>query len=658
MTPEIRTFPALMSPPWCSQLSRNLHRALWWGMLLAAGLTARAEAIPCLSSPDPAVRPLQEHLTHDPLTIIKQAQSAMESLQRSAQPNARRLAALYAVEAQGYSLLELDGQARAVASQGLELAKDVHDPVHLDLLSAYAENVYDQAGITSAVHSIESARAAQTPGSVADTCLLITLGRLQYRQDRSDLATATLTQAYRASMTPEMARQRVLAAHALSPVMRAMGDYTQALALNQEVIDWHSSHGESLSLSVARFRRGIILNAMREYPAALEQFTAARKISVSLADEQGIAFADLRMCEAQIELKQLATAREECESALSIFTANHSNDVVKDAETLLAHIYLDEGHPLRALSTLNGVLDKGGTDVPARSLPPIYELRARTNATLHNFREAYSDLQEWERRYVAVNDAQRTRQAAALRARFETDREIDRNTVLQRELALAQERSNRQKEQLRWTAGAVAAGVLMIVLLSYILIANLRHRRELVRLASQDSLTGLPNRRRTAELATAALNHAIQNQRPLTVAVIDLDHFKTINDRCGHATGDYVLKEFARASRDALRTSDIFGRWGGEEFLLVMPETPLEMALASLERLRTLALGIRLPPSGAGMRVSLSAGLASVEEEVKSLDDIIARGDSALYKAKNQGRDLVLISDESYRIAASQLRAG
>jgi diguanylate cyclase (GGDEF)-like protein len=364
------------------------------------------------------------------------------------------------------------------------------------------------------------------------------------------------------------------------------------------------------------------------------------------------------MCEAQIELKQLTMARAECESALSIFTANHSTDVVKDAQTLLAHIYLEEGHPLRALSTLNGVLDKGGADVLPRSLPPIYELRARTNAALHNFRDAYSDLDEYVRRYVAANDAQRTRQAAALRARFETDKEIGRNAVLQRELALAQERSNRQKEQLRWTAGAVAAGVLMILLLSYILLANLRHRRELLRLASQDGLTGLPNRRRTAELATAALNDALENRRPLTVAVIDLDHFKTINDRCGHATGDHVLREFARASRDALRTGDIFGRWGGEEFLLVMPETPLEVALASLERLRTLALGIRLPAAGAGMRVSLSAGLASVEEGVKSLDDIIARGDSALYKAKNQGRDLVLVSEESYRIAASQLRAG
>jgi diguanylate cyclase (GGDEF)-like protein len=637
-----------------------LASSLRWGALLAGLLllSTRVEAIPCLTSPDPIARPLQEQLTRDPAAIVKRAQSAVARLQGSSHPNAAALSALYAVQAQGYSLLELDSDARTAASKGLELAPDVHDPVHVDLLSAYAENVYNRAGIADAAHSIEAARAAQVPGSPADTCLLITLGRLQYRQDRSDLATATLTQAYRASMTPEMARQRVLAAHALSAAMRAMGDYTQALALNQEFIDWSTAHGESLGLSVARFRRGIILSAMHDYPAALEQFTQARKLSLSLRDEQGVAFADLRMCEAQIELKQLDMARQQCESALSVFAANHSTDMVKDAQTLLARIYLEEGHAVRALSVLNGVLDKGGVDVPPRTLPPIYQLRARTNAALHNFREAYSDLDEYVRRYVAVNDAQRTRQAAALRARFETDREIDRNTALQRELALAEERSNRQKEQLRWTAGAVAAGVLVIVLLTYILIANLRHRRELVRLASQDGLTGLPNRRRTADLATQAVNYAIANQRPLTAAVIDLDHFKTINDRCGHATGDHVLKEFARASRDALRVTDIFGRWGGEEFLLVMPETPLEMALASLERLRTLALGIRLPGTGAGMRVSLSAGLASIEEGVQSLDDIIARADAALYKAKDQGRDLVLVSDESYRIAPGQRLAG
>ncbi len=641
------------SPP-AGAADRKRRRWLLWTVCLLG--TARVEAIPCLRTPDPVARQLQGQLTRDPATTIRQAQAAINSLQGSSPADTGRLASLYAVQAQGYSLLELDGDARRIAAKGLELARNVHDPVHLDLLSAYAENVYDEAGIASAVQSIESARAAQTSGSVEDTCLLITLGRLQYRQDRADLATTTLTQAYRASMSGTMAQQRVLAAHALSPVMRAMGDYPQALALNQEVIDWNSSHGELLSLSVSRFLRGVILTAMHDFAAAIDQFTEARKISVQLSDQQGVAFADLRICEAQIELRQLGPARQECASALSVFTASHTIDVVKDAQTLLAHIDLEEGHAERALATLNGVLQHGGAEIPPRSIPPIYQLRARTNAVLHNFREAYADLDEYVRRYVAVNDAERTRQAAALRARFETDREIDRNAALQRELVLAQERSKRQKEQLRWTALAVAAGMLVIALLTYILIANLRHRRELVRLAKEDGLTGLPNRRRTVELATAALTHAAENRRPLTLAVIDLDHFKTINDLCGHATGDYVLKEFARLSRDALRATDIFGRWGGEEFLLVMPETPLELALASLERLRTLALGIRLPGAGAGLRVSLSAGLATADQSVQSLDDLIARGDSALYKAKSQGRDLVRLSDEAYLTASTGVR--
>jgi hypothetical protein len=122
----------------------------------------------------------------------------------------------------------------------------------------------------------------------------------------------------------------------------------------------------------------------------------------------------------------------------------------------LANIDLDKGHADRALSTLNEVLDHGGADVPPRRIPSLYKLRARTNAALHNYRDAYTDLNEYLQRNVAVSEAERIRQAAALRARFETDREIDRNTLLQHELALAKELSGRQKAQLRWTAIAAA----------------------------------------------------------------------------------------------------------------------------------------------------------------------------------------------------------
>ena len=91
-------------------------------------------------------------------------------------------------------------------------------------------------------------------------------------------------------------------------------------------------------------------------------------------------------------------------------------------------------------------------------------------------------------------------------------------------------------------------------------------------------------------------------EKPLTIAIIDMDHFKFINDRCGHATGDYVLREFARLGREAIRPSDVLGRWGGEEFLLIMPDAGSEMAMATLERLRTLVFGNQ--PAAVGCRTA------------------------------------------------------
>jgi diguanylate cyclase (GGDEF)-like protein len=294
------------------------------------------------------------------------------------------------------------------------------------------------------------------------------------------------------------------------------------------------------------------------------------------------------------------------------------------------------------------VLDQGGADLLPSRVASLYQWRARANAALHNYRDAYADLTEYVRRYAAANDAERSKAALVLRARFETDREIERNALLKRELGVSREQSQRQARELRRNAIVVTSGVLVVALLIYFLIVSRRYRHQLVKLASQDGLTGLPNRRRTAELATAAVAKAAVTESPLTIAIIDMDHFKIINDRCGHATGDFVLKEFARVGREALRDSDVLGRWGGEEFLLVMPGATLEIAQASLERIRTLVCGIHLPTSGAGLRVTLSAGLATSLRQGRSLDEMIARADSALYTAKNEGRDLVRVADENY----------
>jgi len=629
-----------------------ITKAAGWLLALALACASALGSAPayasCFKSTDPAIRELQNLVDRDATKALQQVRERMDALALSGHAGAGLLAPLYAVQARAYGILELDAEARTAATKGLELAKLSGDPVHVELLSAYAENVYDAAGMAAAIKSVEAARAAQTPGSLAGTCLLITQGLVEYRQDRPDLAIASLTQAYRAATRSGYAEPRIMAAEVLSNVMRITGDYVQALALNQEVIDWDTRRGATLSLSVSRFLRGKILNLMGRFDAAIEEFSQARSLSVQVDDTQGIAYADLFVCSARIELGQFDLAQSTCDDALRVFSASNSADQMKETGGLLARIDLAQGRARDALNKLNEVLDRGGADLLPSRVAALYQTRSRANAALHNYRDAYADLAEYARRYAAANDAEQAKTAAAMRARFETDREIERNALLVRELRVAREQAQRQELQLRWDAVAVACGVAVIALLIYFLVANRRYRQQLVKLASQDGLTGLPNRRRTAELASAALAEANAAQQPLTIAIIDMDHFKIINDRCGHATGDFVLTEFARVGREALRATDVLGRWGGEEFLLIMPETTLEVALANLERMRTLVFGIRLPSSGAGLRVSVSAGLSTSTRHGRSLDEMIARADAALYVAKNEGRDLVRVADDGY----------
>ena len=621
------------------------------GALLAGSVQAR-----CFGVSFPEVQPLEAAVIRDARKAIADAQNQRAELLRGPHADSLQLASLYAIEAQGYSLLDLDADARNTALKGLALAPGPTDPIHLNLLSTYAENQFDEDGLRNASASIEDARTLQTKGSRADTCLLVTLGQIKHYQGRDDLAIVDLIQAYSATGPLDMADTRARAAAALAVVLVATGDLDQALALNQDVIDWDTANGATQRLSESRFRRGEILARQHDYPAALAQFTEVRQLSIALRDEQGIGFADIRACEVYIELKQLVEARNRCMSALKIFTESSSIDMAKESRSFLARIDLAEGRTWRALTALNGVMDTGGSDLSQARLTAVYKLRAQANAALENYRDAYADLSQYVKRYIDANDADRARNAAALRARFGADRSAEHNAALRRELELERAGADRQRDKLRWVAATAVAAMLIIALLTHVLVANSRNRRKLQELATLDGLTGLANRRRTAEVAIEALAHAATSTAPLTIAIIDLDHFKGINDRYGHAVGDQVLRDFAQLGRSLLPATDTLGRWGGEEFLLVMPDTALDVALARVEALRVGVLTIALPATSLGYQVSLSAGLASSDHGVTSLDDIIARADVALYEAKKEGRDLVRIADESFRMASTGVR--
>ncbi len=173
-----------------------------------------------------------------------------------------------------------------------------------------------------------------------------------------------------------------------------------------------------------------------------------------------------------------------------------------------------------------------------------------------------------------------------------------------------------------------------------------RLNEQLSELAVTDALTGLPNRRSILDSAEEAFSLARRRKTPFSVAMIDFDHFKEINDTHGHAEGDRLLAEGARRMSDCLRTEDAVGRYGGEEFLAVFPMTGSDATLVVGERLRRAVSEVQFSaPAGGptpGMRASVSVGVASLVDADRGLADLLKRADAALYEAKEAGRDRVV----------------
>jgi diguanylate cyclase (GGDEF)-like protein len=161
-------------------------------------------------------------------------------------------------------------------------------------------------------------------------------------------------------------------------------------------------------------------------------------------------------------------------------------------------------------------------------------------------------------------------------------------------------------------------------------------------LATQDTLTGLINRRVMTDLAETELKLVDRTGQPLTVALIDLDHFKRINDQHGHQAGDAVLSGFAAHAQNQLRRVDKLSRWGGEEFLVLMPQVQASEALAGIERLRLSTETLRYA-GHPHLRATFSAGLAQARPG-ETLEQLVERADQALYEAKQGGRNRSVVA--------------
>ena len=224
-------------------------------------------------------------------------------------------------------------------------------------------------------------------------------------------------------------------------------------------------------------------------------------------------------------------------------------------------------------------------------------------------------------------------------AQFEAYR-ADRMAVVQRGDPTPHDLHLRDGRILRSQCAVLPDGGRM---LSYMDVTEIvRHADELQHLATIDGMTSIPNRRHFMTLAEAEWNRFRRYERPLCLLMIDIDHFKSINDRFGHGVGDRAIMHVARLCGEGNRTSDVIARIGGEEFAVLLPETDLDQACIVAERIRQKANETPLIASELSVLMTVSIGVSDAHLNMGSFDELMKRADDALYEAKRGGRNRVV----------------
>jgi diguanylate cyclase (GGDEF)-like protein len=596
----------------------------------------------CIGTQTGDLAEMEERGFRDPAGVLPELATTLSA---SADMPPTRRAALHAIAADAARQLGFSRQSITHADAGLALlpAGDMSD-LAIRMRTVRAVVSTNVGGIDAATIELGRIVEAIRDRPLALGCVLRDRGWLNYRDGNPDQALDDLMTSYSLLREHSSREEAMVAAGRLSMAQLSVRDYPQALALVDETIAFFREQKAQIRLATALDRRAAILMAAGRLDESMLAATEALRIHDNIGDRVGTGLSQMRMCGLEIERNSLAQAATWCDRAeltLSQTSGMDDNDY-RTLAALRGRLFLALGKSREAVAQFDRAIAPGGAQ-PADDIAELYELRSRAHAAVGNYPAAFIDQGEYLRRVREQGTLDRIREVAQLRVHFENDQEKQTIALLEKDKKLAEERLNSQTRTTQLVAIAGLAGLVTAFFLGYALLSHRRHRAELIRLAERDDLTGLLNRRAIVRKAVEFLSRARESRGTLIIGLIDLDHFKSINDRFGHAVGDQLLQRFAAALRTSLHTREVFGRYGGEEFLVLFPDTTMDQARQSAERLRASLRDQRMTVDDQDVAVTLSLGLASYEAGDVLFDQVARRADIALYVAKTQGRDRVEI---------------
>ncbi len=427
----------------------------------------------------------------------------------------------------------------------------------------------------------------------------------------------------------------------IASLYRRMGDYDDAADYLRQALAAIGGAREKRQLLAIDMEQGFLASERGEPGAAVEPLQRALDLAREIGPPQNVGAALLAQAENSNQLGQYDTALQELAEASRIFqsVSDHSNTDMLALQSAEAHAGLGQ-HSLAAqeFQAAASALSSSGN---LRYLAELYAARSKNEEALGQTQAALDDL----KRMIATNKKleQKTKAQVTtlMRYRFDSARRDLENRRLADEKELQSQKLASLESVRKWQWLAILLSVVLMLGVAWLAYRQLLKSRHLHRLSLIDALTGISNRRDIDHVLETATARASQSHEELTVVILDIDHFKHVNDAYGHQVGDQVLRETARLCQDSMREHDRFGRFGGEEFLVVLPETDLEHGLMVAERLRAKVAATVFAVGDAQIRITVSFGVASLRANESTPSTLVMRADRALFRAKQTGRNRV-----------------
>ena len=532
--------------------------------------------------------------------------------------------------------------ARAAMADAVRL-RDVGGQIRFGLCEA---NYIDGSGQTSqSITVVESAlalaRKHNDPRLLAQT--LAHRGSLRSLLGQQAAALTDFLEAQRVYAGAGLRKEAEAGLGDIASAYRRMGDHAKAMEYLRQSMAFAERQGDPGLQSVALLQIAFLHQDLGRYDEALEVLRRAIDVAAGHGLEYEVAAAHLAMASALVKKGDFSGAETALATARISFErlGDRSNEAM--LQLLEGMVLAGRGDDVQALDHYDRATRAFDADPNLRYQVDLYAARALSHEALGDYRAAMDDLKLERTGRRKLYDDARTQQSLLLQYQFDTARRDLENARLQAERRSQQQRLEVVERANRWQLVALTSSGLLMVLLLALFLRQWRNMRQINRLALTDALTGVANRRHIEVAAEQAVTHARSSSEPMAVITFDLDWFKRINDGHGHAGGDQVLVRVARACEAVLRQNDLLGRIGGEEFIVLLPNTSPDAALLVAERLRDSVHRLDLSDIAENLGVTISLGLAMLRTQDDGVHDVIDRADAALYRAKEAGRNRVAV---------------